>query len=92
MIKDQDTLDDLVHLLIFSLRPPCNVYGKEEYDGYQSLTLLSSGKHFPVPAKLTVVPMHGRPGAGEGGRAAAGSASGGGGRGEAGWGSVAGVV
>jgi hypothetical protein len=60
-VVDQDTLDDAVSLLVYEMHPPCNLYGRTEYEGYQALAITHTGKHFPLPPRMEATPTHGRP-------------------------------
>ncbi|MDX9722788.1 MAG: hypothetical protein RBU37_18715 [Myxococcota bacterium] len=48
LVKDLESLDDVVSLINFHAHFPCNAYGREAYLGKQSLRVENTGKHYPL--------------------------------------------
>jgi len=47
-VEDLETLNDIVSLLVSQSRFPCNIYGREQYDGAQQLRVENHGKYHPL--------------------------------------------
>jgi len=47
-VGDLQTLEDVAALLVLHHQFPCNLYGRDQYDGTQALSLTNVGKSHPL--------------------------------------------
>lgn len=52
VVRDSETLADVVSLIIHEMHPPTNPYGREQYEGKQALHVRHYGKFWPLPAEM----------------------------------------
>ena len=51
-VKDLQTLEDVAALIVFCHQFPCNLYGRERYDGTQALSVTNVGKSHPLEREI----------------------------------------
>lgn len=55
-VTDDETLGDLVHMIIHMHHPPSNPYGRDRYLGKQALDVENFGKHYPLEKTMQIEP------------------------------------